>query len=47
MEVYQFRSSGKQTLGWEIGVGEIYWEVKSARDKGEIKNQGQHSAEKV
>lgn len=38
--MYQFRPSGKQTLGWERGVEEIYWEVKSAKDKGEIKIKG-------
>lgn len=37
----QFRPSGKQTLGRERGgVEEIYWEVKPAEDKGEIKTKG-------
>lgn len=26
--------------GRETGIGEIYWEVKSARDKGEMKIKG-------
>lgn len=38
--MYQVRPSGRQTLGWEMGVEEIYWGVKSARDKGEINIKG-------
>lgn len=38
--MYQVRPSGRQTLGWEMGVEEIYWGVKSARDKKEINIKG-------